>query len=562
MWYKEGARPWRILWPEGWAAVLSLVIGVGETGLARGIEMADPISVQLTIERSEAIRGESVYFRAVIVNVSAKAIKEAWTLDPHNRALVLEARGPQETFRATQWTRVEREGLYAHGPKGPQTGVLEPGVKLQLREDLLLWFGELPPGPYQIVASYEGAGRTFSSQAVQLVVLPADPVIVTTPRYGRRLASAPLAAAWVHRLGPRDPDAGKFAIFYQEQSQNLPRSPVHCVRLAVVPKPIEPLASTLSAPGIDRRHLVWSDGKKLMAGVISIEEPELSRQSAIPTHFVGLPDPSPLTRSDGTLLVPMRDGAGAHAAVVVVPVQGTVRSLEVPLKDHTPMGPHVWFWGNDARLHLLWAKPRGREVLSIRLPLDDLDAGFSTAALQDLDRPILWLEAYLDLDAALARRSPGAETPPSDLVAWAVLEGAGGITCARANLTIHQIQSEWSFPTKSTGNLTVACSVVTKENHLALLFKNERGILYYGSTRIREIRPLVDAAGAPIQTAQFPSLIAAGEDGVFPWVYVRYLDPSGHRIAYATLEPSGEHDPMDGPRPLPEQETKDEEGSH
>jgi len=514
--------------------------------------MNEQISVQLQLERNVVVRGESAYFNVLIKNVSGKMLSEALTLFHHNRALIIKAQGPGGIIEATQRSRPEREGIYAHGPRQPRVGNIPPGGTLTFRGDLLEWLAELAPGSYKVTATYNGVDIPANSPPVEFRVLPADPVAIDTPRYGQRLASAPLAAAWVHRFAAGTPEAGKFGVFYQHQSQDLPRSPIHGLCVAMLNKPVAPLASTVAASGVALGHVVWLDGRKLAAATINVERPQLAPVQNIAVPYRGLPVRSPLTMRNGTLQTPYFDQDRQRASLLTITPDVQVTSTEVPLGNHKPVGPNVWVWLNDARLQIIWAKTRGREIATTWIPLDDIQAGFSTPVFINVDQPVLWMDGYLDMDAAMERRPPDGPTPLPDVVAWLLQDVSGGLACTKVNLSIHQSQTVWSFAKPQNSAPEVVSSVVTSKHELALILKDEQSRLYYASTGTSKLCPLAEVTGVPIGIHQVPSLMSSGEDGVAPWVYVRYLDPSGPRIAYIKLEPALEHDPMDGPR-RPEQ---------
>lgn len=109
--------------------------------------------------------------------------------------------------------------------------------------------------------------------------------------------------------------------------------------------------------------------------------------------------------------------------------------------------------------------------------------------------------------------------------------------------------------------MRMVSAVITKTHEFAFLLQDGAGVLHYGSTSTQQLRPLTAVAAVPIDLQCFPGLFAAGESGVVPWVFVRYLDRKNRKVAFARLEPADEHDPMDGPPPQPLDRDDDDDGT-
>jgi hypothetical protein len=534
------------------AACLDPDEGVDAAENARRIDMGDAdqkqVAVALKLEKQVVVRGESSYFSVTIKNVTKATIRDALALTKHNEALNIEVRSGDNVHVATQRSKDLREGLYSHGPRAAATVDIPPEEKLSLSGDLLSWFGELKPGQYQVTATYGGADVPGTSEPVELRVLKADPVSNDVPRYGLAIASAPLAAAWTHKYGSDSSDAGKFGVFYQLQSQCHPGSPVHGLLAAVLKAPVEPRAAVTPVPGLAVGHVVWQDGRKLAVAPVDVEKQKLGTSLSLSVPFRGSPAPSPLTMRDGTLHIPYVEKDGKSAALLTVDAEGKSSTTEVPVGGYAPIGQSAWVWLNDARLTFVWAKPRGREIMSTWIPLGDLEAGFSTPIFVNVNDPVIYMHGYGDQDSANARRLPDNPMPAPDAIVWILQETAGGVAVARANMMAASPQVAWSFEKPEDSAFEVLSSVVTHQKNFAFVLQATSGQLLYASTTTKSIRPLAELMGGPIRREQSPALIAAGKDGILPFVHVRYIDSEGGRLAYAKIEPEGKHDPMDGPR--------------
>ncbi|MCH7807601.1 MAG: hypothetical protein IIB60_00110 [Planctomycetes bacterium] len=214
--------------------------------------MNGTLIITLTLAQTDCVRGESVFFEVVIKNVSKNRIDGLPTLAAPQKSVVLEIAGRNGTRRAHQLSAMERDGIHRHADRGaPPTTSLDPGQAMSLRDDLLSWFGELEPGTFQVTARH---GKGTISDAVPLEVLPANPVLVTTPRYAAQGPAARLSAAWVHKADD------KFVLFYQHQSPVVPRNPIHGIRVVELEEaPTALYAPTLSGADVAKGHLLWSE---------------------------------------------------------------------------------------------------------------------------------------------------------------------------------------------------------------------------------------------------------------------------------------------------------------
>ncbi|MGA2498905.1 MAG: hypothetical protein ABSH20_14275 [Tepidisphaeraceae bacterium] len=508
--------------------------------------MPDELSIKFALDRQQALRGESIFFEVAIQNISGRVLQDVTTLYRQNEALILtltDAAGkPQE---ATQKTPARRQGLYSHGPVDPQVKPLPPNQKLELKDDLLGWFGELAPGTYTVAARYERGLMGLHSPPVTFRIQSISPVALDTPRIGRIQAQSPLTGVLLHKFPPTDPNTGKYALFYQQQSQNLPRAPVHMINVAVVVDPVQALAASISDPLTTRGQMIWLDHGQLMMGGVDLETFKPLAPVPVKTPYNGVPIRSPFTRSDGTLLVPFgTDALARRCALLCVAPDGTCDTVDLPLDKHSPLGANVWIWDYESRLHVAWATPGGRELVYRKLPLDDRKAGFSSPTIVNLDNRVLWLDGFMDAVFPRVRTLPGQEVPPPDPVAWVILDSSPLLRCARVNLAHPRAEYMWSFGNQEIGLLSVLDSLVKRDQSLVLLLKDSKSRLYYASTATRQFVPIAEVAKVDLKETQFPALMGAGDDGIAAWVYIRYIDPLNQCIAWVKTEPVTEQDPL------------------
>jgi hypothetical protein len=526
----------------------------------------DILALRLKLDRPECLRGESAFFALELQNVT-NGPAEVPSLDPDNRTVKLligAGEGDQEPqYVAHQLSARERDGLYQHEmPEEPEMLSLRAKQSVELRGDLLSWFGELPPGTHQITATYYGNLLLAESPPVTLRVVPSAPRLSSVPRYGLQDRAAPLAAAWAHR------DARELLLFYQLQSPYLPRNVRHAIRLGGVKDLVSLQAACVSHREPERGHLYWQtpDGKFFFAAV-DLQSGQAGEPVEAKLPFRGQCLDSALSMPDGTLMVPFADEAKGRVAVLRV-ADGEVTPYLLDLGAARPLGPYVCFWEGAARLHFAWAKEGGRQVDYAMLPLDEPDAGFARRSVHVANDPIVWLDAYLDEEAALEglpyfeehmpedQRAEDFEPQPPKVMLWCVTRGVGRLACTRVGAADSQSKAAASFGTQPLRGLRVLGSVVTHRYELALLLADAADRLYYASTVRKAMLPVEQLAGRPVALGSFPALMTACGAALEPWVHLRYVQ-DGEVIQYVRLEPADEPDPTE-PEPEPEEEEEAE----
>jgi hypothetical protein len=516
--------------------------------------MNGTLSITLRLDRNECVRGESVYFDVTLANTGRTRLTDLPTLDPMSRAIRLVADGPGGPRAADALSADERDGVDFHAPRGaPPTVDLDPGQKLELRDDLLSWFGELEPGTYQITAR---TGLDTVSAPVALKVLRANPQSLTTPRFAAGAPAALLTGAWTHDSGDGKVAAGA-VLFFQQQSPAVPRNSRHGLRVAQTKLPVEAHAATVPYGEITRGHVLWLDerGRLLMAQA-DLVNPRLSPEIEVQTPFKGILLASAVTRPDGGLWVPWTDEKREKVAILSVSATGDSKPYALDLDKTKPLGPYACFWEYLQRLHFLWAAPRGREIQYARLPLDDPGSGFVVRSVAALDDPIMWIDAYLDADVASRaapyfeeqippdQRGTAVQPPGPTLMLWVVTGAAGSPRCARVEAATGYSKPAAMLPTGAAQGLHVVASVVTYTHELALLLADAKDQLYYASTTRGKLVPLAEAAGRQITLADHPGLMTATSQGRDPWVYLRYIQDK-RAIGYIRLEPAADRDPVE-----------------
>ena len=329
---------------------------------------------------------------------------------------------------------------------------------------------------------------------MDLIVLPAAPVFATTPRYGAHGVGTTATAAWTHAAG------AVVLLFYQQQNPAIPRLHYHGVRVAALKtqNAIPVYAATIPGPQLERGHLIWIDEKdRLQFAVVQTEKPVLQPGVPISPPFKGELLESPLSLPDGNLLVPFCDAKREKVALLSIDSTGAVKPENLDLQRAKSLGPYACFWEFDIRLHFFWAAPNGREVFLGQRPLDDSASGFAVRTVHVADDPVVWLDAYLDMDAQfkdgpyleeLAPPDQKDKPPPpsgAKLIAWCITASAGGLRCTRVNVTDGRQEVAATFPVSDIKEPVVIASVTDYDHNLCVLLKDAAGALHYGSTTPR-----------------------------------------------------------------------------
>ncbi len=525
--------------------------------------MASALTISLTLNSRTCIRGESVSFEIVLANGGERPC-EVLSFEPDNRAvrlvarlanapepvdsLMLDSPYPPDAIVGYAAAMEEREGTHNHGPDQPALVTMPPGGKQTETGDILQWLGELPPGTYKVAAWFEGAADMFISEPVVLEVVPAKPIVGSAPRPGERGDDAPFPAAWTHAI------EGGQLVFYQIQSERMPRNPRRGVRAAAALSVDELTVAALPTRYVTTGHVLWLEKNRLHIVPVEPEKLTAGKPLVVKPGLAGSLLLSPLSMPDGSVLVPMADAKRKRAAVVRVDAEGKVETFDIDLGKASPLGPHCCCWELDRKLHFGWAKPNGREIFCAVMFLDEPSADMPIRSVHISDNPIVWMEMYLDRRAAMAAKPmfdhnasdedrQETESPPPKFNLWSVSTREGQLVCTRVKVSDNTHQAEVVLDAEKLGQLRVVNSALRSDNHLAMLLAGEAGTLYYASTKTRSIAPLETVAGLAVTLEQQPALMTASRMGVWPWVYLRYLDAKEGRIAYAKIEPAEEAEP-------------------
>jgi hypothetical protein len=507
------------------------------------------LKITLTLDRNECVRGESVGFTVVAENTSGAPIPDFPKLIPLLETVTLTAESSKGGAKATQMSARRRNGEHPHGPRTPVPGMtLARGQKLELRGDLLEWFGELEPGKYQIQAAH--AFEEFSEPA-PLTILPAKPGFASLPRYAGLGQLTPMPGTWTHVLSEKES-----LPFYQIQSPSLPRNVLHCYRTPPVAPEVQPQAALIGNSDVTAGHLVWLEKPgRLVAVTVDLNDPKKIQRGVLELGGDFRLLQSPLSMPGPELWAPLVTADGSAVSLRRIDAQGAAQAFGLELTDSKPLGPYVCFWESGERLVFAWTAERGREVRVARLPLRDPGTGFVKRSLLVSDDPILWIEGFIDNTARSAEapmfesqvppedRDKRFHVPPSPVVLICVALRSTNLHFTRVNVADEKSKVFAVLPADRVQNPRCISAAVTYEQECVLLLADAKDELYLASTKTGRVSALSEAANAPVKLSNHPTVVAATRSARSPWVHLRYI--AGQQVRYVRLEPVNEQDPIE-----------------
>jgi hypothetical protein len=522
--------------------------------------MPPSFKLSLKLALPEVFRGESDFFDVSLKNEGTEAATGIRSFDDDSGglSLVLTPQGavPHVPFElgapqtpgqkiASAHSFQDREGVHVHGPDSRDQATLAPGAQWSARGDILEWFGEVAPGSYTLVARFNSGYDIYESSPLPLKILPIKPILGAAARNGTRHFAA----------RPASTPEGKH-VFVQVSSDALPKTPFRGIRLSDVGEPVELRAATSAVTSGPVAHVLVSDGKGWSIGVAPLDG-KPGKVSPLASPIPGTVLASPLSHSDGGVVVPFTDAALAKLFMLrFAPDGGLTAAPELDISRASPIGPYACCWENEQAFHFVWAAAKGREVWHASRSITDLDqAGPAPRQIFAASGPILWLDAWIDTNAALGARpmfvENGGNDPrhaamplPLTLKVWCITASPSHLTCTEYSIADVRTRVAANFKLDKEQKFTVLHSVVRHTGEIGvLLHDTSGGELWYASTGAGRLAPLREWGAKGVTNAHSPSLFACSSRGTLPWVYLRHLDQNEGRVAWTKLEPLGEEEP-------------------
>jgi len=519
-----------------------LSYGDDSTSVSGGV--TGELIATLTLGKTRAYTGESVPFAVTLENTFDSPASVTSFLDT-NRSLKITLKSREgKMYTADQMSHKERDGISTAERINPEGVSLPPGGKLFLRGDLLEWLGTVPAGRYRAEVAYTGILRQTRSRPIELTILPVSIVSADISRCGAQKKDSPICAAWIRK------EKGVSVIFSQVSSPKVPRNLIHCAEAA------RPRGKVLSygaacMPGPDSlfSSVYWmDDGYVFSYAVTGSRISSMETPVRVELPFEGLPAGSPLLMADRTMIAPFFCKEKDGFALVKVPPSGGPEIHRYVVDGISAVARRSIFWEEDRTLHLFWLQGK-TAVCHAVLSLRDPEKGFSSPAAIDAGAEVVHFIPYLDSSIpaeTLQYLSLGVANPVEDTVLpririWCVTVKPAGLSCARLGEGNGPSEPASVIKIKRLKGLRIIGSAVTNEYGLALLLKDGRGRLWYGSTMRGSAAPIDAVTKSKIRMSDSPDIVASR---TAPWVYLQYVR-KGKALEYIRLEPENGRDPVE-----------------
>jgi hypothetical protein len=480
------------------------------------------LKLDLSLEKNEFVRGESIRFVVALTNVGGSPVTVA-TEKPKNRAFAISVKSPWGgEVRGDALTMAEREGEHVDEPRDTPTRLLAQGEKLVARGDVIPWLGELEPGEYTIEGIYEftPALSTVSAPATFKVV-EAAPVYARTARpnfAGQREASE---TAWLHKTG-----AGH-GLYLMRSSPKSPLVAYSNTPLAQLPFPAEVIPSCHNSVTCPSDHLVWmaEDGSlqvlRHKAGVVS--DPILS----VPLPSADLePVGTPYSDGKGNLHLVLAAEGGTPA--FLCQVSDRTNASFRPFDSTVPLGsPRSVLWGGDETLTVAWVGADEREVMAATVSLAALPPRIAGKKLLTASHAVI--------DLSLAQRSrEEAEGYERLLFVLAFDDVKDILYRTRVNLSSSETGEPERFVVDGVGNLVLRDSILDEDLNAQYLFAGADGAVVHADGSFSRLVPVLTASRRPVTVAHCPGLVVTSKFSKLRGAFLRYIE-DGRKLACVKL---------------------------
>lgn len=501
--------------------------------------------VELDLEQPRVYAGESVFFTVSLEHTFSAPLSVTSFLDT-NRSVKITLKGAGgKTFTADQMSHNERDGISTTEKRKPEGRSLAPGERLELRGDLLEWFGAVKPGQYQVQATYTGIFREARSGPLSLTVLPVVIESAAISRCGGLRNDAPIATALIRR------ENGACVILSRISSPKVPRNIIHSTVAARLPEqPRSYGAACISGPDPLLGAVYWMEGDSGFSfAVTGFPTGVTGTPVRVDLPFEATPAGSPLLLSDKTLIAIFLCREKDSVALVKAPPAGRPEIHRYVLEGISSADKRTIFWEDDRMLHLFWVTRR-TGIRHAALRLSEPDKGFLSPDTIEAGGEVVHFVPYLDRSIPaetlrslyLGDDDSGGGTGTPGIMVWCVTQRPEGLSCVQIDAAGGGPPSrEYPIRVKKAKGLTVVASAVTNGHGLALLLKDGRDRLWYGSTMRGAAVPVDAVAKEKAGLGGSPDIVASRTG---PWVYLQYVK-DGKALEYIRLEPEDEPDPVE-----------------
>jgi len=483
----------------------------------------EPLALDLELEKTQFIRGESIAFTLTLRNGAATPLAVA-DASPANRAFCVRIAGPGG-FAAEGDTSsiLAREGENVDQPRNVTRKVLGPGDSLAVKGDLLSWIGELAPGTYTLQGKYDAAPMPQITAMPRTISIGEASIV-----YARQactdiaLAGQPRESVWINR------GSAAHELYLLRSSPNAP-AVAYCSRLIARLQDAAPAAAaTYEAATQAVRHVVWPAPGNALAVVRLDGEASSGEPRLIPLPGGNLQVlESAHTGRDGRLFVILRSTDGASAALIQVPDRDMQRAA--PIAGGLPLRPPLHaLWRRDNTLVLAWTGASGTDLYAAVVPLDPLPTAIAGRQILGGNHPIE--------NIALAQRYR-RDSRSYDSLAIVLMRDRlrNEFLRKRVDLAGGKVESEERFAAKAGTMGRVLESCLGADLNPRYLFEAPDGSVYFVNSAFSGSVQIVTAGKTPVRRSDFPAILIASSFSRLPGAWVRFVE-TGRRFAYMKVE--------------------------
>ncbi len=482
------------------------------------------LSLDLFLEKSDFVHGESIRFVATLTNRGA-APETILSMNELARSLTISITDADgEVQSADAQNQLKREGEEApHVRSGPEI-TLAPGQKAQETGDVLPWLGEIEPGTYTISAAYVHDSNAWAeSTPATITIKPADPAQAVASLPSAAFAAAPRLSTWLNR------NPTGFSLFLLATSANLPALALSNRSILKIPNESSVYPSSANQNPPAAGHLVWIEGGNTLRSLRLPTDAPPEAPVDVPLPMPGLRIIGrPFSDENGVMWVVLTDTGGGRATLVKLPPG--VPASATPINPAPAMtGCTEVLWSRDEQLILLWTGDDGREIHGALTALKAPANPLTGRRLFTAPQPVLNLKSYMHYD--LQR-----ETYTPKCVALCHNEALDLYLSVRVNLATGAMESKQEFLADGKGELTVLQAELDGDHHAAYLMSDPNGHVHYAPPDLAKTEKVVLVEGSPyvsepevpLTTKMFPMLFAAGRLSNYPGFYLRYIEDGTH----------------------------------
>ena len=475
------------------------------------------LKLELKLDKTEVIRGESVPFELALTNTGSDPI-ELCDASPKNRAFTIRITGGGRTLTADPMSVAAREGESVEpAPPKPSMKTIAAGEHISVQGDLAAWFGSFGPGDFAVTGSYASPPKlTVSANKIALKVTQAAPLYFQTARQNLFLDQQTRDTAWINRT------ASGFDLFLLQSSPKNPDVAYSNRPIASLTSAEEPIPCSYNVAAPKVQQVVWaSEGNLQIVRIPQNGSPE--GPTAVPLPDSDLkPLETPYTGPDGNLHLVLASSDGKAAGLLQVPAEG--RPSFIPIETAPPVsGQHSLLWGKDDVFFLAWLSADSKAVFAATAKLSDTPTSF-------VPRKI-FSSALTISDLQLSQRfNQGRQAYDFVLVILGLDRSREALQVRRIDARTGNVEADERFNIPGLKGMTFFKSSLREDLSPVYSFFDSEGGLWVAQPRLGRLTPVSDSTGSPVTKSCYPELVLPSKASRVQGVYVRFID-GGKRIA-------------------------------